>query len=344
MKAHMLIKRCMDARKIFRARREELRGITKLTEANIASIASAQREDLPEQYARELEAKDIEFVSFFNPRYPALLKEIFLPPLGIYIRGELPADDVCFSIIGSRRCSEYGLTAAYKISCGLARNGVVIVSGLARGIDSMAHKGAIEGGGKTIAVLGCGVDVCYPPENRALMEKIINGNGCVISEYPPGVSPMPGHFPVRNRVISGLSQGTLVVEAADKSGTIITADHALEQGRTVFAVPGNITSKLSDGTNALIKQGATPVTCYEDVLYELGIDETEDNPVNSTENAASLFEEERIVYNYVGQESVTMEYLLNKLNSDPPALNYILTLLELKGLIKRLPGQRYIRI
>jgi len=224
-----------------------------------------------EERLNQLEKLGIVYYSRENQRFPSLLKEIPDPPLGIFCIGELPADNTYkVAVIGSRKCSDYGLMAAQVLSKPLAKTGVVIVSGMARGVDSMAHRGALEVGGKTIAVLGCGVDICYPSENRKLRDEIIQ-NGCVISEYPPGTAPERFHFPARNRIISGLSHGIVVTEAADKSGTLITVNQAADQGREVFAVPGNISSRLSEGTNRLISEGATPVANYKDILFHLKI-------------------------------------------------------------------------
>jgi DNA processing protein len=217
---------------------------------------------------------------------------------------------------------------------------------MARGTDSMAHRSAIEGGGQTVAVLGCGTDVCYPPENRQLREDII-ANGCVVSEYPPGVQPFQGHFPARNRIISGLSSVVVVVEAARKSGTLITVEQAADQGREIMAVPGSIASKLSEGTNKLISEGALPVMDYVDVLIALGINPAQASQ-KSTAKAAklkldSLAHEEKIVYDSLTFEPVAFDRLAALTKMPAGGLHYALTMLELKGFIKKLPGSRFIR-
>ncbi len=210
---------------------------------------------------------DIKLLTLSHEEYPEMLKYIHDPPLMLYMRGNIPKSNA-IAIVGSRRASGYGIETAVKMSSELSYAGILVVSGMARGIDTAAHCGALNVEGETVAVLGCGVDTPYPPENRALMERIIH-SGAVISEYPPGTRPATFHFPNRNRIISGMSLGTLVVEAGLKSGSLITAHCALEQGREVFAIPGNITSFNSMGTNRLIKDGAKMVLNMEDILEEL---------------------------------------------------------------------------
>lgn len=295
-------------------------------------------------YCRELQNQNIRFMSRFNSDFPSYLNEIPDPPAGLYVMGRLPGKDlIMLGVIGSRRCSEYGLTTAHRISAGVAAHGVVVVSGMARGIDSQAHRGALEAGGLTVAVLGCGVDVCYPSENRALKEKIIE-NGCVVSEYPPGTRALPAYFPARNRIISGLCRAVVVVEAARRSGTRITVDQALNQGRDVYAVPGNITSKLSEGTNDLIKSGASLIAGYEDVLHNLGVSFDIDKKAEAeNRKAEKLLPVERLVYNCVGGEPVNLEEIVRKTGLPVQDVSSQLVLLEMEALIRKLPGQRYVR-
>ena len=200
--------------------------------------------------------------------YPERLRNIGDPPKELYCLGNLELLNYKnnIAIIGSRDCSKYGERAAKDFACNLAKNDVCIVSGLAKGIDAFSHIGALNGKGRTIAVLGSGLDNIYPKENKQLFENIINNNGLVISEYPLGTKPAKYHFPARNRIISGLSDGVLVIEAKKNSGTNITVDFALEQGKDVFVIPGNIYSKTSDGTNYLLQEGAIPVVTYRDIL------------------------------------------------------------------------------
>jgi DNA processing protein len=205
----------------------------------------------------------------------------------------------------------------------------------------MAHRGAISGGGKTIAVLGCGVDICYPAENRELREEIIN-NGCVISEYPPGTTPIPAFFPARNRIISGLSEGVLVAEAGKKSGTLITVNQAMEQGREVFSIPGNISSKLSEGTNELIRDGAIPVSDYTDVLFALGISQEKDVPQQKNSNFV-LATDEKLVYDSLSFDPISIDMLFELTNLNPGRIHLTCAQLEIKGLARKLPGSRYIK-
>ena len=198
--------------------------------------------------------------------YPERLKNIFGRPQKLYVLGNEKILNIkSIAIIGCRNCSRYGMKNAYEFGYGLAKKGICVVSGFARGIDTYSHIGALKAGGPTIAVLGSGLDIVYPPENINLYKRIIQNGGAVITEYPLGTKPEKHHFPARNRIISGLSNGVLVVEAKRKSGTIITVDYALEQGRDVYAIPGNITEETSYGTNELIKEGAIPVTKIEDI-------------------------------------------------------------------------------
>jgi DNA processing protein len=342
VKLRLLLNEFETAKEIFNAPRELLSTFNFLTKSNIISIVNSQNKYIIEKYNDELLQKKVRFISMYNEEYPKLLKEIIDAPIGIYVLGNLP-DEAFYkvSVIGSRRCSEYGLTMAYKLSKDLASKGVIIVSGMARGIDSMAHRGAIDADSFTIAVLGCGIDICYPAENRALREQIIK-SGCIISEHPPGVKPIPGFFPMRNRIISGLSLATLVVEAAEKSGTLITVEQALEQGRDVLAVPGNATSKLSGGTNRLIKEGACLVSNYTDVLDAIGVTEKNEE-IHKYKQLAILAPDEKLVYDCISLEPVDIEFLVNTLNCQFQMVNYICTMLELKGLIMKISGQRYIR-
>lgn len=211
-------------------------------------------------------------VTLGDEEYPEYLRQIYAPPLVLYYYGILPPmDEKAVAVVGSRGASGYGRNVAYNLSRDLAHAGVTIVSGMARGIDSCAHKGALEAGAPTVAVLGCGADYIYPPENKDLYHKIIDC-GAVISEFYPGTMPQKQFFPARNRIIAGLCAGTLAVEARSSSGALITTDSALRENRTVYAVPGNINSELSLGTNKLIQKGAVCVTCAQDILEDLGID------------------------------------------------------------------------
>jgi DNA processing protein len=346
-KQNELLGRFGNAREIFNATEGLLRSSEAATPNNINIITANNNLSYIEELIRVMDSHSMVYVSRMHPTFPPLLKEIPDPPVGLFYIGRLPDEDApSVAVIGSRRCSEYGLTAARMISKPLASRGVTIVSGMARGTDSMAHRGAIEGGGITVAVLGCGADVCYPPENKSLRKEII-GHGCVVSEYPPGVQPFQGHFPARNRIISGLSNLVVVVEAAKKSGTLITVEQAADQGRDIMAVPGNIVSKLSEGTNRLISEGALPVTDYMDILVALGINPLQ-NADKPNKDAAklkvdSLAHDEKIVYDSLTFEPVEFDRLGLLTGLPAGSLHYICTMLELKGFIKKLPGSRFIK-
>ena len=219
-----------------------------------------------------MEVNAVRTIARRKPGYPPLLSELHDPPATLFLRGA--ADAVLaprVAVVGARSCSAYGAQVARSLARDLASAGLVVVSGLARGVDGGAHRGALEGGGRTVAVLGCGIDRDYPRSHAELARRIV-ASGAVVSEYPPGVEPAPWRFPARNRIIAGLSLATVVVEARERSGALITADFALELGRDVFAVPGEITSGLSTGTNDLLRQGAAPLTSVRDVLEALGIE------------------------------------------------------------------------
>ena len=219
-----------------------------------------------------MEKNNIDIISIEDNEYPELLRKIYSPPINIYIIGNKNIlNNVNISIVGSRDMTFYGECVAKDFAYNLANSGFNIISGLAKGIDSCAHIGAINAGGKTIAVLGNGLDTIYPKENIELAKNILNKGGAIISEFPLGTKPEKMNFPMRNRIVSGMSNGVLVVEAKLKSGTMITVDFALEQGRDVFVIPGNINSKNSEGTNDLIKQGAKLVTYYEEIVDEYSL-------------------------------------------------------------------------
>jgi DNA processing protein len=340
-KLNDLLSRYKTAKAIFTAPRDQLKQTGGLSPLAYDVLVRNRRLETIEVLLQELAAKQISYISRNHEAFPMLLAAIPDPPVGIFCLGELPPDNLHkVSIIGSRKCSEYGLMAAKTLATPLARRGVVIVSGMAKGIDSMAHKGALEGGGKTIAVLGCGADICYPSEAMPLRNEIIK-NGCVISEYPPGIRPEKYYFPARNRIISGLSHAVIVAEASRKSGTLITVDTAQDQGREVLAVPGNISSKLSEGTNRLIRDGAFPVIDYTDVLFALGIS-GEAEPETPSKNV-NLAPDEKRVYDVVNLSAIHLDEITMLTGLSTGQIHMVCIALELKKLIKKLPGARYIR-
>jgi DNA processing protein len=273
--------------------------------------------------------------------YPRRLKDIYDPPALLYVRGELrKEDELAIAIVGSRKTSPYGRWITEKIGQDLARHGVTVVSGMARGIDSVAHKGALQGGGRTIAVLGCGVDVIYPSENRNLFYQIIE-RGAILSEFPMGSPPEGIHFPRRNRIISGLSIGAVIVQASAESGSLITAGYALEQGREVFAVPGNVGAESSRGTNQLIKEGAKLVESSDDILEEILPQWSREKDVPSKDETPvpDLTEEEGILYQLLGETPLHIDAIIRESRWDPGKVSSLLLDLELKGLISQWPGK-----
>jgi DNA processing protein len=335
-KAVTLLRCFPSASEIFTASYGQLKKTEFLSEFNIECILKAQRLDKAEKLEDKLQKLKIEYITIADELYPRLLREIPDPPVVLYVKGVIPDESLKVSIVGTRQCTEYGRTVTREISQALAKKGVVVVSGMARGIDSVAHKSALDSLGKTIAVLGCGVDICYPAENRALRDRIIE-NGCLISEYPPGTQPNKWFFPERNRIISGLSELIIVTEAGKRSGTLITVSHALEQGRDVMAVPGNITSKLSEGTNELLRDGAGVITSISDILHTLNISESMLNI------QPKLAPEEKIVYDMLGPQPVSVEEIIDKTQFQAQTVSGILTIMELKGYVQKMSGQRYRR-
>ncbi|MCD6490036.1 MAG: DNA-processing protein DprA, partial [Thermodesulfobacterium sp.] len=263
------------------------------------------------------------------------------PPLFLYIKGHLLQDKNLIAVIGSRKPTSYGKEVAYKFSKSLAEKGIGIVSGLARGIDSISHRGALDGNGYTIGVLGCGVDVVYPAENRELFEKIVKNKGAIISEFPFATRPRKENFPMRNRIISGFSEGVIVIEAGKKSGTLITAKWALNQGKEVFSVPGSIFSSQSKGTHYLIKQGANIVTSPEEILEYFGW--KKEDTFSKEHKEIEVTEEEKEILSLLSSYPQHVEEIFIKVNKPPFEVLSILTELELKGLIENLPG-KYVKL
>ena len=295
---------------------------------------------------RLCEKNNVSVVTVKQKEYPANLRHINDPPPVLYVKGILKESDKnSVAIVGSRRASLYGLRSAEKLAYQLSSRGIVVVSGMARGIDSMAHKGAVAAGGRTIAVLGSGLTVIYPPENRKLFEEIIS-TGAVISEFSMKTPPVPGNFPRRNRIISGLSLGVLIVEAAKKSGSLITAQLALDYGRTVFALPGRIDSALSKGVNELLKDGACLVSDIEDIITEIPelqiMDSQKNETIHKRQDQTTLNDVEKELVHVVSREPQCVDAIVTAASmSSDQVLQGLLTL-ELKGLVKQLPGKQYV--
>ncbi len=291
-----------------------------------------------------------------DAEYPAILKNIHKPPRELYVNGSFKEEDNnAVAIVGSRRASPYGLEMAERLAYDLAIRGVTIISGMARGIDSAAHKGALKSKGRTIAVMGSGHNHIYPSENRDLYKQIAS-NGAVITEFEDDVLPLPQNFPIRNRIISGLSLGLVVVEAAKNSGALITADFALEQGREVFAVPGKISSLTSEGTHGLIKDGAKLTSTADDILEELklhGIEpmtledkELRDKKISKKTRAYiynSLTNDERKVYKILSDEPLYIDDVVRESKVEHAKIAKVLLNLEMKKVIRELPGKQFIK-
>lgn len=312
-----------------------------LDRRSLENLLRARRElDLAAELARVREA-GVQVLTWEDSRYPERLREINDPPPVLYIRGELrPEDDWAVAMVGTRRASAYGREAARVLAGDLARAGVTIISGLARGIDAQVHRAALDAGGRTIAVLGSGVDIIYPWENSKLAQEIIS-HGALISEYALGTPPEASNFPPRNRIISGLSRGVIVVEAGEQSGALITADFAADQGRDVFAVPGSIFHRGSQGTNRLIRDGAHPVLSANDVLEALNMTTVAQHveaqmllPTDATE--ALLLE-------YLDQEPMHVDEVGRATGLPIATVSSTLALMELKGLVRQVGGMNYVR-
>lgn len=284
---------------------------------------------------------EIEVVQRDDPTYPTVLRAIADHPQRLYVRGTLRAEDsAAVAVVGSRRASAYGIAVAEWLGRELAYCGVTVVSGLARGVDAAGHRGALAGGGRTIAVLGCGVDVIYPPEHRRLMAQIVEA-GAVVSEFPPGTPPLKHQFPRRNRLISGLALGVVVVEGREHSGAVITADFALDQGREVFAVPGRIFDETSRTPHRLLQQGAKLVARVEDILDEIGLAAL--RPLAPAGRPVALEGVEAEVYAHLDLQPQHPDALASRCHLPVAEVSRALVALEIRGLARSLPGQRYVR-
>lgn len=338
-----LLKVFASAEAVWKASSDQLQKLPGIPREVTNAIIVKRKELDPVEHLVCLQKRGIRVVFKGENDYPVLLNYIYDPPPVLYVRGELdPVSLKTVAVVGARKATPYGLAVAEKLGRDLAEQDFCVISGMARGIDSAAHRGALAGGGKTIAVLGCGLNVVYPRENLRLMEEIA-GSGAVISEFPMDAPPAARHFPRRNRLISGLSRGVVVVEAEEKSGSSITVDFALEQGREVFAVPGPVTGKLSRGPHRLIKMGAKLVENVSDILDELGvIQATPQKDKISAHLLAGLTDAEKELYHLLSFEPVQGDELIHQ--SGLPGQDVMASLLgmEIKGLIKQLPGQRYV--
>ena len=296
---------------------------------------------LEEEY-QKLEQKGAWFVTMQEPSYPERLRNISSPPYALFVKGKLPREDMkTVAIVGARECTPYGEIMAREFAKKLAQEGVQIISGMARGVDSAGQGGALEVGGVSFGVLGCGVDICYPREKIGLYMDL-QEHGGVISEFPLGTKPLPQYFPARNRIISGLADTILVMEAKEKSGSLITADMALEQGKDVYALPGPVNSRLSKGCNYLIKQGAGIILSPEELLADLGI--YQDSKKENTEQIKLLLEStEKLVYSCLDLQPRNLECLFNMTKISVVELTDILMRLQLRGIVKEIAKNYYVR-
>lgn len=358
--ATKLLERFGSAENVFHARRTELESLRLRPE----TIESIIKQEFHEKAVEELQrVRDLggDILVLDDGSYPYLLREIADPPITLYVKGDWQGclDAPCVAVIGSRKCSTYGENASAMISRDLAERGLCIVSGLARGIDAAAHRGAVQAGGRTIAVLGTGIDGVYPKENAKLVDEILASGGAVVTQFPLETPPLKDNFPYRNRIISGLSHGVVIVEASERSGSLITARLAMEQNREVMAVPGNITSRNSFGTNYLIKSGAKLVQQWQDVVAELpaeiaakilppklekmGAEDTAPKQQPKLVPSGLSENETKVWMLLSADENVHIDALLESSGLSFGDLNTALVGLDIRDLIRALPGNHYAR-
>jgi DNA processing protein len=356
-KARKLVEHFGSPEAVLRASLTELEG-TGIQAVSAQSLATGKSAELAREEIARAASAGVTMISTDDPSYPPRLKEIYDPPLILYVRGNLEVlTKPGIAMVGTRHPTPYGTGMAERLACDLAAQGLVIISGMARGVDTASHRGAIAAKGRTLAVFGTGVDVVYPKENSRLSEQILALGGALISEFPLGTFAAPQNFPIRNRILSGMSLGVLVVEAAEYSGTRITARCALEQNRDVFAVPGNVTNKNSWGPNTLIKQGAKLVATWEDVWEDLPTEvRLTLTPASSAESpaasSASLFPDEglpphekRILSVLKADEATHIDEIVEKLETEMSSSEIFAALfeLELTGKVRQMPGKNFVK-
>ena len=356
-KARKLVEHFGSAEAVFHASLTELES-TGMQAVSAQSIATGKSAELAREEIARAAAAGVTVISLEDPCYPPRLKEIYDPPLVLYVRGNPEVlTQPGIAVVGTRHPTPYGSGMAERLACDLASQGLVIISGMARGVDTASHRGAIAAKGKTIAVFGTGVDVIYPKENSRLSEQILALGGALISEFRMETFAAPQNFPIRNRILSGMSVGVLVVEAAEYSGTRITARCALEQNRDVFAVPGNVTNKNSWGPNTLIKQGAKLVATWEDVWEDLPAEvkltlTPRTSPESATASSASLFPDEglpphekKILSLLKADEATQIDEIVERLEAEMSSSEIFAALfeLELTGKIRQMPGKNFVK-
>jgi len=357
--ATMLLERFGSPSAVFHARRGELENL-RLGPETVESLLKREFEEKADEELERVKEIGGDVLVLDDGSYPNLLREIADPPITLYVRGNWQEcfDQPCVGMIGSRKCSTYGINAAEMLSRDLASRGVTVISGLARGIDAAAHRGAIAAGGRTVGVLGTGIDGVYPKENTKLADEIVASGGALVSQFPLGTPPLSANFPFRNRIISGLSYGVVLVEATERSGSLITARLATEQNREVMAVPGNITSRTSIGTNFLIKAGAKLVQQWQDIVAEFpseiaaaimppkpdGKESSPKMPKQQELEPAGLNDKERKIWALLTpDEPVHIDILVEQSGLNFGELNGVLVALDIRDLIRVLPGKHYAR-
>lgn len=344
VQAKILLDRFGSPEAILDATESELQALGTITKNTVAKILARPARDVDDDL-RLIEKLSVTLVPITSDSYPVNLRHIYDPPVLLYVRGSLcESDKMSIAIVGSRRAGTYGLSIAEKIAKDLATAGLTIISGGARGVDTAAHKGALEADGRTVAFLGCGVDICYPPENKKLFE-LITDAGALVSEFPFGSAPEAWRFPPRNRLISGMSLGVLVCQSPVASGALITAGYAAEQGKDVYAVPGNVDDDRNGGCHALIKDGAKCVESADDILAELGLQSEENRspqmalPIESLTN-----DNERKIAELLSLEPIQVDDIIEKTGLPAPLVAGTLTILEMKNIARRVPGNAYVRV
>jgi len=343
-----LVKAFGSPRSVFEASAAALQKVRRITRKTAHDIRNFDDWSRVEMEMESAERSNVSIITSDSPLYPRLLLNIYdFPPI-LYVKGTLSPHDITIAVVGSRTASTYGIFTTERLCRELAMKGMTVVSGMARGIDSAAHTGALAGRGRTIAVLGSGIDVVYPPENDKLFEKITE-NGAVITEFPFSTQPLAANFPVRNRIISGLSLGVVVVEAGEKSGSLITARVALEQGREVFAIPGSIDSPVTKGTHKLIREGAKLVETTDDILEEilpqLNLnDRTVEPPdeIRPYSQSETLKADEKAILEVLGRKPIHIDTLAVDSGYQIQDVLRILLSLELKGYVEQLPGKKFV--
>jgi DNA processing protein len=334
-----LLDRFGDAESAWRAAPADLAGAGLSLKMIERQVAVREKVDLSLIW-EQIHAKGIQVLTWMDEAYPQRLKEIEQPPPVLYLRGELlPEDTWAVAIVGTRRVTPYGRQVTENIASFLAANGITVVSGLARGVDAIAHNAALKAGGRSLAVLGSGVDRIYPPENRVLAEQMIE-HGAVLSDYVPGTPPESSNFPPRNRIISGLSLAVIVVEAGETSGALITAEFAAEQGREIFAVPGNILAPQSKGTNKLIQQGAHPLLSASDIMQALNL--TRVGQHKAARKALPADAVEAKLLETMGEEPLHVDEIRNQTGLPVEKVSATLIMMELKGMVRQVGNMHYV--